>query len=95
MAQGSFKHSVLRETALFVVLLFVGFVIAPIAIYWIGPEVLGEFGGAGYADFFGTLSARVRTGDIVAWFFILSPYLALQALRLTWFAWRITGGATN
>lgn len=88
MAKASFKRSLLREVALFVGLLFVGFVIVPIAIYWIGPEVLGEFGGYGYSDFFGTLSARVRSGDLVAWFFILSPYLALQTLRLTWHAWR-------
>jgi len=72
-------------------LLFLGFVIMPIAIYWVGQDVLGEFGGHGYADFFGSLSAKIRSGDHVAWFFVLSPYLAWQTLRLTLFAWRATG----
>ena len=88
MAQGNLKRMLIRETALFVGLLFIGFVIVPIAIYWVGPQVLGEFGGVSYSDFFNTLSARVRNGDGVAWFFILSPYLAVQALRLAWLASR-------
>ena len=91
MSQGTFKQKILKETALFFGLLFIGFVIVPIAIYWVGPRVLGEFGGAGYADFFGNLSARIRSGDLAAWFFVLSPWLVWQILRLTAFAWRISG----
>jgi len=71
--------------ALFTGLLFVGLVLMPIAIYWVGQNVLGEYGGQGYSDFFGTLSAKVRGGDPVSWFFVLSPYLAWQLLRLTFF----------
>jgi len=88
MAQGTLKQIALKETALLLGLLFLGFVIMPIAIYWIGPRVLGEFGGYGYSDFFGGLSARIRGGDLVAWFFVLSPYLAWQILRMTLFAFR-------
>ncbi len=69
-------------------LLFLGFVIMPVAIYWVGQLVLGQFGGHGYADFFGNLSAKIRGGEPVAWFFVLSPYLAWQILRLMLFAWR-------
>jgi len=89
--QIAFKQSALKELALFFGLLFLGFVIVPIAIYWVGQDVLGEFGGHGYSDFFGSLSAKIRGGDPVAWFFVLSPYLAWQVLRLTHFAWRATG----
>lgn len=60
----------------------------PIAIYWVGQIVLGEYGGQGYSDFFGTLSAKIRGGDLISWFFVLSPYLAWQLLRLTFFAWQ-------
>ena len=88
LGQTTFKQLALRESALFLGLLFLGFVIMPIAIYWVGQDVFGEFGGYGYADFFGTLSAKIRGGDPVAWFFVLSPYLAWQVLRLTLFAWR-------
>ena len=92
MDQGTFKQTALKETALLVGLLFIGFVIMPIAIYWIGPRVLGEFGGYGYSDFFGGLSARIRGGDLVAWLFVLSPYLVWQILRITLFAFRASSG---
>ena len=84
------KQVVLKESALFLGMFFLGFVLVPVAIYWVGQDVLGEFGGHGYADFFGSLSAKIRTGDATAWFFVLSPYLAWQILRLTVFAWHAT-----
>ncbi len=92
MAQGTMKQTVVKDTALLVGFRFLGFVIMPIAIYWIGPRVLGEFGGHGYSDFFGGISARIRGGDLVAWFFVLSPYLVWQILRMTLFAFRTASG---
>ena len=90
MAPNPIRQFALRETALFLGLLFLGFVLLPIAIYVVGQNTLGDFGGFGYADFFGSLSAKIRSGDITAWFFVLSPYLVWQILRLTLFAWRAT-----
>lgn len=80
-----------KEIALFTGLLFLGLVLMPILIYFVGQSVFGTYGGVGYGDFFGTLSAKVRSGDIVAWFLILSPYLGWQCLRLMIFAWRLSG----
>jgi hypothetical protein len=88
LSQYPLKRVALRESTLLLGLLFLGFVLVPIAIYLVGPGVLGEFGGHGYADFFGSLSARIRSGDATAWLFVLSPYLAWQTLRLTLFARR-------
>ncbi len=88
--QNTLKQIALREAALLLGLLFFGFVLVPVAIFFVGQSVLGQFGGYGYADFFGTLSAKIRSGDLVAWFFVLSPYLVWQTLRLTLHAWRIT-----
>ena len=90
LAETAFKRIARREIALFVGLLFLGFVLVPIAIYWVGQNVFGRYGGYGYGDFFGTLSARIREGDLIAWFFVLSPYLGWQLLRLMLFAWRKT-----
>ncbi|MDJ0813736.1 MAG: hypothetical protein QNJ23_08405 [Woeseiaceae bacterium] len=95
MSQGSFRKAALRETALFLGLLFVGLVLLPVAIFWIGPRLLGDFGGYGFADFFGSMAARIRDGDAAAWFLVLSPYLGVQALRLTWLAWRSTRPAAR
>lgn len=80
-----------KELALFVFLLFFGFVIAPIALYLLGERVFGDYGGQGYSDFFGTLSARIRAGHSVTWFFVLAPYLVWQTLRLTAYAFRLAG----
>lgn len=71
-------------------LLFFGLVLMPIGIFVIGQEIFGAYGGHGYGDFFGTLSAKLRSGDLVAWFLVSSPYLAWQVLRLMAFAWRRT-----
>ena len=84
----SLKDAARKEAALLLGLLFLGFVIMPIAIFWVGQKVLGQFGGHGYAEFFGALSGRIRSGDLIAWFFVLSPYLGWQVLRLMRFAWR-------
>ena len=95
MPQGSLKKTVLRETALLLGLVFVGLVLLPIVIYWTGPLVLGEYGGDGFADFFRSLGARIRDGEAAAWLLVLAPYLGVQVLRLTWFAWRSGGPAAS
>ncbi len=76
---------------LFVGLLFVGFVLMPIVIWFVGKAVFGAYGGAGYVEFFGTLSGKIRSGDSVAWFLVLSPWLVWQILRLMVFGWRAAG----
>ena len=83
--------SLKKEGALFAVLLFVGFVLLPIAIWFVGKTVFGAYGGTGYSDFFGNLSGKIRGGDLVAWFLVLSPYLVWQCLRLMAFGWRSVG----
>jgi len=78
-----------KEAALFAVMLFVGLVILPIAVWFVGKSIFGAYGGAGYSDFFGTLSGKIRNGDLVAWFLVLSPWLTWQCLRLMAFGWRV------
>jgi len=80
-----------KEGALLATLLFVGIVLLPIAVWFVGKAVFGAYGGAGYADFFGTLSGKIRSGDLVAWFLVLSPYLAWQCGRLMALGWRSAG----
>lgn len=87
----SLKARFRKEFGLFVGLLFLGLVLMPIAIYFVGEKVFGAYAGAGYGDFFGTLSGKLRAFDGVAWFLVLSPYLAWQCLRLTALVWRLAG----
>lgn len=71
--------------------MILGLIVLPIAIWFVGKSVFGAYGGAGYADFFGVLSAKLRNGDVVAWFLVLSPYLVWQCLRLMALGWRTVG----
>jgi hypothetical protein len=87
----SIRQRATKEVALLTGLLFIGLVVMPIIVYQVGQSIFGPYGGAGFGDFFGTLSGKIRGGDTVAWFLILSPYLGWQSLRLMAFAWRITG----
>ena len=90
-SQSAFRRILTKELALLVILLFFGLAVLPIAIWFVGKAVFGAYGGAGYMDFFGTLSAKIRAGDGVAWFLVLSPYLVWQIIRLTALGWRIVG----
>lgn len=80
-----------REIAYLAGFLFIGLTVLPYIIYSVGQIIFGAYGGIGYGDFFGTLSGKVRAGDIVALFLVLSPYLGWQCLRLAAFAWRAAG----
>ena len=89
--QSAFRRILTKEVALLAILLFFGLVLLPIAIWFVGKTVFGAYGGAGYMDFFGTLSGKIRSGDPVAWFLVLSPYLVWQIIRLTALGWRAIG----
>ena len=89
--QPAFRRILTKELALLTILLFLGLAVLPIAIWFVGKSVFGAYGGAGYMDFFGTLSGKIRSGDLVAWFLVLSAYLVWQIMRLTALGWRVVG----
>ena len=90
-SQPGLRRILTKELALLAALLFFGLALLPIAIWFVGNAVFGAYGGTGYMDFFGTLSARIRSGNPAAWFLVLSPYLVWQIVRLTAFGWRVVG----
>jgi len=85
------KRLASRESALFLILLFFGLAILPAIIYLVGRSLFGEYSGTGFSDFYGRLHGELRSGEPVVWFLILSPYIAWQLLRLTFFAFRRAG----
>ena len=80
-----------KEAAIFLAMLFLGLIILPVAIWFVGNVVFGDYGGAGYGDFFGNLTLRIVSGNLAAWFLVLSPWLTLQAVRLALAGWRHAG----
>ena len=95
IAQKSIRQKITAEAGLLFGLLFVGIVLVPIAIFFVGNTVFGNYGGEGYGDFFGNLSGKIRDGDRVAWFLVLSPYLAIFVFRLMVWGWRKTAQPRN
>jgi hypothetical protein len=95
VAKKSLRKRITAEAGLLFGLLFVGIVLVPIAIFYVGGAVFGEYGGNGYGDFFGTLSGKIRDGDRVSWFLVSSPYLAIISVRLMIWGWRKTAQPNN
>ena len=89
------KKILVREAVLLCWLLVAGIVLLPIAVWFVGQGVFGEYGGSGFGDFFAELNLRILLGDRVAWFLVLSPYLAVSTLRLTIWAWRASKPAAT
>ncbi len=83
----------MNELALALSLVFAGMVLLPLAIYFTGQSIFGEYSGAGFSEFYRRLSGEVREGRPVVWFLVLSPYLILMLLRFTFWAFRKAGRA--
>lgn len=73
-----------RELILAAILIGVGVLLLPLAIYFTGQALLGPYSADGhgplrlYADILGDLV----DGALPAWILVLSPWLGVQALRL-------------
>lgn len=61
----------------------------PVAIYFVGQVVFGEYGGNGFGSFAGNVGAKIAGMQPVAWFMVLAPYLLVQTARLTLRGWRM------
>ena len=79
-----------KEAFLLAGFVFLGLVVLPIAVYVVGQNIFGEYGGRAFAQFYLDLSRRIRSGDGAAIFLVLSPYFGWQILRLVGLGWRLT-----
>ena len=86
------RDTVAKEAMLFLSLVFFGILVLPLAIYLVGQVVFGEYGGAGFSDFYGRLHYELRTGQSVSWYLVLSPYIGWQLARMTIHVFRRSRG---
>lgn len=86
----SLKSRAERELALFLLLVFAGLVLLPIAVYLVGDAIFGPYAGAGFSGFYSTLHDKLRSGEPAVWFLVLSPWLLWQMLRLTFVVFRLS-----
>ncbi|HEX5047707.1 MAG TPA: hypothetical protein VFX89_11345 [Gammaproteobacteria bacterium] len=72
-----------RELTIAAVAFAVGFFVLPLAIYWLGQRVLGNYApGAGVLDLADQIWGDLLALAPAAWLLVLSPYLLLQLFRL-------------
>lgn len=80
-----------REIVIAAVAFAVGFFILPLAIYWVGRELVGTYstdpseGALALAESIWSDLMRLRWS---AWLLVLSPYAVAQLLRFTRRLWR-------
>jgi hypothetical protein len=89
--QFSMRKTITREAVLLLGFAFFGLLVLPVAIYFVGQAIFGDYGGGSYGHFYSALSGRIRTGDPAALFLVFSPYLGWQTLRLIALGWRVAG----
>ena len=94
-SNSSIRKVASKELALLLSLVLIGLVLLPICVFFVGKQVFGDYGPSGFSGFFNTLGSKIRDGNLVAWFLILSPYLAWQTIRVTAYAWRKLGRASS
>lgn len=83
MEIATLKNSLRREVFLLILMLFIGILVIPVGIYFVGAEIFGEYAGHGFGDFFSALQADLRSGEPVVLFLVFSPYIVWQVLRLS------------
>jgi hypothetical protein len=82
-------RTIRREIAIAAALFAAGLVLLPLAIYWVGRQVAGEYAGGG-----GPLALADQVwSDFLqlepsAWLLVLSPYAFVQLARLIRRTWR-------
>ena len=91
MSPTELKDRLKKETALLVILGFVGLAVLPLCIWFVGQAVFGAYESSGPASFFGALQRELRQGEPAAWFLLLSPWLLWQLGRLTLWGFRQLG----
>ena len=77
-----------RELLLLAVLVVAGALLLPAVVFLVGNVVFDSYAGDGAGGFYADLFGRLGRFEWAAWLLVLAPYLVLQILRLTVFAWR-------
>ena len=73
------------ELILALVLLAIGGLVVPVAVYWVGGLLAGEYAGeGGIRQLFLSIWSDAGRGRLSAWVLFLAPYLAVQLIRLAW-----------
>lgn len=73
-----------KELLVAAILLSFGILLLPVGIFVVGQGVLGDYEGGGLADLSQAIWTALLSGRLSAWLLVLSPYLVIALLRLSW-----------
>lgn len=76
-----------RELILFGILLLAGLTLLPVAVYLVGQSIFGDYPD-GLPGFLREIWGHLLAADPATWFLVLSPWLVIAVIRLTWFGLR-------
>lgn len=76
-------------------LLAFGLVVLPASIYVVGQRVVGNYDGGGMMELAIEIWRGLLDGRWYAWTLVLSPYVVVQLLRLSWRVLRRGRGAAS
>jgi hypothetical protein len=78
-----------REASIAVATVGFGLLVQPFAIYFLGQQLLGEYGDEGGAMALAeAIWLDLLALQLPAWILVLWPYIAVQSVRFVWRLWR-------
>lgn len=84
-----------RELVLALCLIAGGLLLLPLAVYWVGQRIVGEYESeAGLWGLLTSIWSDFLTLDLGAWLLVMSPYVTIQLLRLALRARRLGRSVT-
>ena len=82
------RNRLKAEAILAGLLVVFGLFVLPVAIYFVGQQIIGDYEGDGALGLVLALWTALARAEPVAWILVLSPYFVVQLARLTWKIWR-------
>ena len=73
-----------KELLVAAILLSFGILLLPVGIFIVGQGILGPYEGGGLSDLSQAIWTALLSGRPSAWLLVLSPYIVIQLLRLSW-----------
>jgi hypothetical protein len=83
-----------KELTIFSVMVAIGLVVLPFAIFKTGEVLLGDYSseGHGMGHLYGDILGGLSAGDWNAWLLVLGPWLGVMLLRSLWWPLAHTSG---
>ncbi|MGI9263795.1 MAG: hypothetical protein ACR2QU_02625 [Gammaproteobacteria bacterium] len=75
-----------KELTIFSIMVAIGLVVLPFAVFKTGEILLGEYSseGQGIGHLYGDILRGLSAGDWTAWLLVLGPWLGIMLLRTLW-----------